>query len=76
MASTAKDHQFDKTDVLMRIIAPLGSALIALTQFPGTKIGNWFLVAVLALGLFISFNQTIEMLDRRYNSKLYEKGLA
>lgn len=73
---TNGNHEFDTTDVLTRIVTPFASALIALSQFPGTEIGNWFLVAVLALGLFISFNQTIEMFDRRYNTKLYEMGLA
>lgn len=69
---TEGTNQFDKIDVTWRIIAPFGSALIALTQFPATAIGTWFLIGVLTIGLFIGFNQTIEMLDRRFNSKLHE----
>jgi len=70
------DIEFDNVDVLTRIVAPFGSAGIALTQLPSSGVGMWLVMAVFMLGLFIGVNQSIAALDRKLNRNLYEKGLV
>lgn len=69
------NHQFTATDVLYRIVLPLGSAVWAATQFPGSAIGNWFLVAVLMAGIYFAAQGGLEAIDRRLNVETYERGV-
>lgn len=71
------DHQFTTEEILYRIVAPAASVLWAVTQLDGaTALGRWFLALVIVVGLFLTFQQSIEAADRRLNIELYEKGIG
>lgn len=71
------NHQFTTEEILYRIVLPAGSVVWAVTQIGNAnQLGELFLAAVVMVGLFFTFQQSLEALDRRLNTNLYEKGLA
>lgn len=71
MTEVPEPYQITAEETLYRVVTPLGMALLALVQLPGLASNSDLLlgvhILVFILGIFVAFNQTIELLDRRLN---------